>query len=393
MSRDIKPPDVFSLTAPHPVYCAYAVVAGQDNTPLANLWRTTPKTLLSAHLLCNNPLPMHLLQVDALGQFSLVEKYGEQIPPYGILSHTWLATHEEVTFKDVMKGKGKEKRGYEKLRFCAEQATHDKLDYFWIDTCCIDKSSSAELQEAINSMFKWYRDSARCYVYLQDVSQITPDTSSTGYGWRSAFRRSRWFTRGWTLQELLAPTSVNFFTLEGARLGDKHSLCEDISEATNISPQVIHGNVYSLSQLPINTRLGWARSRQTTREEDKCYSLLGLFNVHMSLLYGEGRAKAFRRFHEELKKEREDPTELNAILAQVTAQQIENNADKSVMLDYEMDSMPLKRSATVAFQGTDYDDPSDRSRQSLRSKVDVRHIEGPSHSCRHTNYANHRASF
>jgi hypothetical protein len=292
---------------------------------------------------------MYLLQVNSKGEFSLVEEYGEQIPRYAILSHTWIATHEEVTFKDIMKCRGKEKRGYEKLHFCAKQATKDKLQYFWIDTCCIDKSSSAELQEAINSMFKWYQNSAKCYVYLEDVSLHTPSAGPTGYGWKSAFRRSRWFTRGWTLQELLAPTSVEFFTREGTPLGDKHSLWQDINEATGIPSQTLHGNVFSLFQVPINDRLKWARNRHTTREEDKCYSLLGLFNVHMSLLYGEGRKKAFRRFHEELKKEREDQTELNAILAQVQARQHVDELSVEIMPDRKTRSVPPKRSAIEAF--------------------------------------------
>ncbi|KAH5048794.1 hypothetical protein HBI88_215500 [Parastagonospora nodorum] len=128
-------------------------------------------------------------------------------------------------------------------------------------------------------------------------------------------------------------------------------------------------------QVPVDIRLGWAKSRQTTREEEKFYSLLGLFNVHMSLLYGEGLTKAFRRFHEELKKNREDPTELNAILAQVTAQRIEDNVDKIIMQNLEMDLMPLKRSATVAFQGTDHDGFSKKPRQPLPSEKEVRPIE------------------
>ncbi|KAH6625402.1 heterokaryon incompatibility protein-domain-containing protein [Boeremia exigua] len=297
---------------------------------------------------------MYLLQVDTEGEFSLVEKYGEHIPSYAILSHTWIATQDEVTFKDVMKGRGKNKRGYNKLHFCAKQAIHDKLDYFWIDTCCIDKSSSAELQEAINSMFKWYQNSAKCYVYLTDVSLHTSAAALASHGWRSAFRQSRWFTRGWTLQELLAPTSVNFFTREGASLGDKQSLWQDINEATGIPPQILRGDVFSLYQVPVNDRLRWARNRQKTREEDQCYSLLGLFNVHMSLLYGEGRIKAFRRFHEELKKDQEDPTELNAILAQVQAQQFDRDDDVMIIPDNSTRPNVLKRVAEEAVEDSTY---------------------------------------
>src|SRR5438045_3918289 len=151
---------------------------------------------------------MRLLRLEDDGEFSLAECVGRNIPQYGILSHTWRADHEEVTFKDIMKGTGKSKAGYSKIRFCGKQAAEDGLQHFWVDTCCIDKSSSAELTEAINSMFRWYKDASKCYVYLSDVSagdgeQIT---------WESAFQESRWFTRGWTLQELIAPPSVEFFS-------------------------------------------------------------------------------------------------------------------------------------------------------------------------------------
>ena len=113
---------------------------------------------------------MRLLKVEEDGEFSLIEFIGEKIPRYAILSHTWAADGEEVTFKDLMEGTGRSKAGYQKIRFCGEQAATDGLQYFWVDTCCIDKSSSAELSEAINSMFRWYRDASKCYVYLSDVS-------------------------------------------------------------------------------------------------------------------------------------------------------------------------------------------------------------------------------
>ncbi|KAF2726394.1 heterokaryon incompatibility, partial [Polyplosphaeria fusca] len=142
------------------------------------------------------------------------------------ISHTWGADQEEVTFKDIMETTGRDKIGYEKFQFCRERATSDCLDYFWIDTCCIDKSSSTELSEAINSMFRWYREAAKCYAYLSDVStdgsiQTGPPSQPT---WEAAFQRSRWFTCGWTLQELLAPASVRFYSTDGKLLGDKTSL-------------------------------------------------------------------------------------------------------------------------------------------------------------------------
>src|SRR6266702_4018572 len=113
---------------------------------------------------------MRLLKLEASGEFSLTEFIGDSVPQYAILSHTWGADDDEVTFKDLMDHAGKNKAGYAKIQFCAKQAANNGLQYFWVDTCCIDKSSSAELTEAINSMFRWYRQAAKCYVYLSDVS-------------------------------------------------------------------------------------------------------------------------------------------------------------------------------------------------------------------------------
>jgi hypothetical protein len=176
---------------------------------------------------------MRLLQIQDNGEFNLVERVGNKIPPYAILSHTWGYSDEEVTYQDMLGGTGKEKRGYCKLTFCKEQAAKDGLRYFWIDTCCIDKSSSAELSEAITSMFRWYQNSVQCYVYLSDVlaNKRKTDYDKFKCTWESAFRTSRWFSRGWTLQELLAPPTVKFFSGDGKQLGDKASLEQHIHDA------------------------------------------------------------------------------------------------------------------------------------------------------------------
>jgi len=244
---------------------------------------------------------MRLLELKAHGKFSLTEFVGDNIPRYAILSHTWGADGEEVTFKDLMDCTGGSKAGYAKIRFCGEQAARDGLQYFWVDTCCIDKSSSAELTEAINSMFRWYREAAKCYVYLSDVSIRDYDENDhfSRFRWESAFRKSRWFTRGWTLQELIAPASVEFFSLEGKRLGDKKSLERQVHEITGIAIQALQGN--PLSDFSVTERMSWAAKRRTTRKEDEAYSLLGIFDVHMPLIYGEGK-KAFIRLKEEIDK-------------------------------------------------------------------------------------------
>ena len=244
---------------------------------------------------------MRLLKLNDTAAFSLTRYFvSDDIPSYAILSHTWGADTEEVSFKDMMDGTAKSKvPGYNKIRFCGEQARRDGLQYFWIDTCCIDKSSSTELQEAINSMFRWYRDAAKCYVYLADVSR-SADVNSSQLLMESSFLESRWFTRGWTLQELVAPASVEFFSKEGEQLGNKRSLERHIHEVTGIPVKALRGS--SLSDFSVPERMSWAEKRETTRKEDKAYSLLGIFDVYMPLIYGEGRENALQRLREKIDK-------------------------------------------------------------------------------------------
>jgi len=147
---------------------------------------------------------MRLLHANDDGSFSLTSFTGNNIPIYAILSHTWEADEHEFVFQDQKDGTGRNKRGYRKVQFCSQQAQKDNLRYFWVDSCCIDQSSSAELSTAINSMFRWYRNAAKCYVYLTDVS-TSEHSQSPDLPWKAAFSGSRWFKRGWTLQELLAP--------------------------------------------------------------------------------------------------------------------------------------------------------------------------------------------
>ncbi|KAH8668244.1 hypothetical protein BGZ60DRAFT_376348 [Tricladium varicosporioides] len=240
---------------------------------------------------------IRLLQYNDDGELSLTTFFaGEILQEYAILSHTWEA--EEVTFEDLENGTGREKIGYNKIRFCGEQARRDGLQYFWVDTCCIDKSSSAELSEAINSMFRWYRESTKCYVYLWDVLSTAVNTD--GPTWEPAFRKSKWFTRGWTLQELIAPRSVEFFSKEGELLGDRSTLEPHVCEITGIPAKALQG--CPLSDLSITERMSWAEQRKTTCEEDKSYSLLGIFDISMPVIYGEGGKKALKRLREEIDK-------------------------------------------------------------------------------------------
>jgi len=246
---------------------------------------------------------MRLLERNSTGEFILTKDFvdEDEVPPYAILSHTWVEG-KEVTFEDLINDAGKNKLGYEKIRFCGERARQDGLEYFWVDTCCIDKSNSVELQEALNSMFRWYQKAAKCYVYLSDVSTAKRKVCDqpSEFPWETTFRASRWFSRGWTLQELLAPRSVEFFSQECKWLGNKRTLERQIFEITGIPNEALRGT--RLSQFGVDERMSWTKHRQTTRREDKAYSLLGIFDVFMPLIYGEGEDNAFIRLREAIDK-------------------------------------------------------------------------------------------
>ena len=168
-----------------------------------------------------------------------------------------------------------------------------------MDTCCINKRNDPELSEAINSMFRWYKKATRCYVYLSDVSlSIDERNELTIHTCESAFRQSRWFTRGWTLQELIAPGVVEFFTSDGTKLGDKSSLELIVHEVTGIAKKALRGD--HLSSFSVEERMSWAANRNTKREEDRVYSLLGIFEASMPLVYGEGEEKALKRLQKEI---------------------------------------------------------------------------------------------
>ena len=220
----------------------------------------------------------------------LEEFIGRKIPEYAILSHTW--EEEEVTFTDFTSGAYKAMKGYQKIEATCRLAREAGICYAWVDTCCIDKSSSAELTECINSMFQWYRRSKICYVFLTDLP--------AGTALEVGLPRCRWFTRGWTLQELIAPKNIDFYDQEWHYRGGKASLLHDLSSITGIRPTILdHGQ--PLSAILVAERMSWAASRQTSRVEDISYCLLGIFGVHMPMLYGE-EENAFRRLQEEIIK-------------------------------------------------------------------------------------------
>jgi hypothetical protein len=253
---------------------------------------------------------MRLLNSKTLG---LEEYIGSEIPRYAILSHRW--EHDEVTYANMREGGFNSKAGFDKIKKCCAQAVEEQLDYVWVDTCCIDKSSSAELTEAINSMYQWYKGAVVCYAYLSDVTPcVEDDYRNTGPEWilntsitKTQLAQSLWFTRGWTLQELIAPQTVIFFANGHngwLRIGAKKSLARLLAHCTEIDEAVLRGN-RDVREYSVAAKMSWAARRITTREEDMAYSLLGLFDVNMPLLYGEGRS-AFIRLQEEIMKQSDD---------------------------------------------------------------------------------------
>jgi Heterokaryon incompatibility protein (HET) len=250
---------------------------------------------------------MRLINVHTM---EFEEFNGSSTPEYAILSHTW--EKEEVSYAQFQEPSSQSMVGYRKIVYLSKQAQEDDLNYAWIDTCCIDKSSSSELTEAINSMFKWYKGAKFCYAYLEDIQ----DLNAAGLAVRlkqfdspsyvASALTSRWFTRGWTLQELLAPPNVKFYNRKWEYIGDKYHLWEYISIQSGI-PKLALLRPESIQSYSVANRMNWVSKRITTREEDIAYCLLGLFDINMPLLYGEGR-KAFYRLQEEIIKVSDDDT-------------------------------------------------------------------------------------
>ncbi|RPD54413.1 HET-domain-containing protein [Lentinus tigrinus ALCF2SS1-7] len=221
---------------------------------------------------------------------------------YAILSHVWSRPEDgpgykpEQSYQDVARriaqagpdGDALSKLS-EKIRKACEIARMHGFEFIWIDTCCIDQTSSAEVSESINSMFEWYSCSNVCYAYLDTVEPKDHARQKVSH-----FRRSRWFKRGWTLQELIAPQNVLFLSKAWTIIGTKYSLAHIIEEETEIDAEVLRYNRMP-SQVPVAQRMGWASKRSTTKTEDAAYCLVGIFGVNLTPIYGEGAANAFIR--------------------------------------------------------------------------------------------------
>lgn len=230
---------------------------------------------------------MRLINTSTL----LIEEFiGQNIPQYAILSHTW--EKDEVSFAAMKDASCRNLKGFRKIEMTCKLAAEQGLSHAWVDTCSIDKSSSAELAEAINSMYRWYERSTICFAYLYDL----PSAASLAKN----LRNCRWFTRGWTLQELIAPKEMIFYDQDWNARGSKVELIDYIHDITHIAPSVLLGQ-RDLSSVPVAQKMSWAANRKTRRREDMAYCLLGLFDINMALLYGE-QGKAFRRLQEEIIK-------------------------------------------------------------------------------------------
>jgi hypothetical protein len=235
---------------------------------------------------------MRLINVET----NRLEEFDEsEIPQYAILSHTW--GDEEVSFQEINQGSASSKKGYSKIRETCIRARRHGLQYAWIDTCCIDKSSSHELATSINSMFQWYQNAATCYVYLSDLP-----SGAAGEGLEAC----KWFTRGWTLQEMIAPRKVRFYDQKWDFIGTKRDFSEKISSITGIDERVLKGEHHP-SEYSVAARMSWAANRETERIEDHAYCLLGIFDISMALLYGEG-SRSFVRLQEEIIRRNNDLT-------------------------------------------------------------------------------------
>ncbi|KAI0846299.1 HET-domain-containing protein [Daldinia vernicosa] len=240
------------------------------------------------------------------GILKLVEKRANELFRYAILSHTW--EDDEITFNDIENDKttyasaktAAAHASLSKILGACSQAAADGYEYIWIDSCCIDKRSSSELSEAINSMFAWYHDADICYAFLLKA----PNELATIEA-KAEFATNKWFTRGWTLQELLAPKDVIFFSGDWVPIGEKKFLCLLLAEITGVDFKILLGDE-PLDSASIARRMSWAAQRVTTRPEDKAYCLMGIFSVNMPMLYGEGGEKAFLRLQEEIMKQSDD---------------------------------------------------------------------------------------
>jgi len=238
---------------------------------------------------------------------NVLEFDNDEETKYAILSHRWMKREVEVDYSEMVKlakmamaqrDEIRQRDGYQKILQSCKQAQTDGYEWLWVDTCCIDKRSSAELSEAINSMYRWYENAKVCYAYLHDVSASSFPTARDDERYLEFDGWPEWFSCGWTLQELIAPSNVQFFNEDWQSIGHKRTLAPTLQKITGIPEHILvhglRGNRPCVAQI-----MSWAAHRTTTRVEDRAYSLMGLLDVNMPMLYGEGK-KAFHRLQLEI---------------------------------------------------------------------------------------------
>lgn len=277
-----------------------------------------PRIYIPTKSVAHTTFNMRLIQFFDNGDYCLTSRPSEISPEplddkpfYGILSHRWGPAGDEITFQELMDGKRRSIResdlarvGFRKLQFCQQRAAKEGLRYFWIDTCCINKQDQSELSYALNSMFHWYKQALRCYVYMSDVACTTGGEAVQNM----TFENSQWFKRGWTLQELIAPTSVVFYSGEGTYIGSKRSLEKEIHQITKIPVKALRDSS-SLGTFSAEERFKWTHGRKTTRPEDMAYCLLGIYDVWMTPIYADGdwqtlKSRAIEKLKSEIKDKR-----------------------------------------------------------------------------------------
>ena len=243
----------------------------------------------------------------------VLEFHDDEATEYAILSHRWIDP-TEVDYEEMVdlakmnvedQNEIRQRRGYKKILDTCAQAKRDGYEWVWVDTCCIDKRSSAELSEAINSMYRWYASSKVCYAYLHDVHHGSSFPTKQSWDEYSKWRGwPEWFSRGWTLQEMIAPSNVQFFNTNWTYIGDKKMLAPALTRITGVPECILKGGLAG-NRPCVAQIMSWASRRETTRVEDRAYSLMGLLDVNMPMLYGEGK-KAFQRLQIEISRTSND---------------------------------------------------------------------------------------
>jgi hypothetical protein len=328
---------------------------------------------------------MRLLNVHTHNLIEFVDE--ETKPSYAILSHTWGG--HEVNFADFDPQNIGNGEGYTKIVNLCVLAKERGLNFAWIDTCCVDKRSSAELSETINSIFRWYNQAAECYALLSDVASPVDGEEHSDL----QFELSRWFTRGWTLPELLAPRTVTFVDRSWKIIGYKVAtqgyygaldittqqslnLNEKIEAITGIPRRFLEGE--SLSNASIDEKINWVSHRRTARLEDMAYCLLGILGLSMDLRYGEGSRVFIRLRDEIIRWENDDlPDTISSgreaiEILRLPRRRVKHTGGPGTRRKYPLPSRETQEGIELQ--------PMTRSSQAVMGLARANHAQPPSHS-------------